>query len=99
MTLKLIVQLTLAPIYGIFLNSVVPTYLTSQPTLVVNAYLNKSLFTYERTRKITSVASPIPSKRFKFTSRCLESSLTNWVNIGIENSEAFLVCYKKLFMC
>ena len=69
MTLKLIVQVTLALIYGIFLNSAVPKYLISQPTLVANAYINKSLFTYERTRKITSVADSIPSKRLKFTSR------------------------------
>ena len=94
--MKLIVQLTLALIYGIFLNSAVPTYLTSQPTLVANAYINKSLFTYERTRKITSVANSIPSKRLKFTSRCLESRLTHWVNIPIDSSEAFSVCYKKI---
>ena len=93
--MKLIVDVTLALIYGIFLNSAVPTYLTSQPTLVANAYINKSLFTYERTRKITSVANSIPSKRLKFTSRCLESSLTHWVNIHIESSEVFSVCYKK----
>ena len=96
MTLKLIEQLTLALIYGISLNSAVPTYLTSQPTLVANAYINKSLFTYERTRKITSVANSIPSKRLKFTSRCLESRLTHWVNIPIDSSEAFSVCYKKI---
>ena len=82
-TLKLIVELTLALIYGIFLNSAVPTYLTSQPTLVANAYINKSLFTYERTRKITSVGKSIPSKHLKFISRCLKSSLTHWVNIRI----------------
>ena len=95
-TLKLIAQLTLALIYGIFLNSAVPTYLTSQPTLVANAYINKSLFTYEITRKITSVGNSIPSKHLKFTSRCLKSSLTHWVNIRIESSEAFSVCYKKI---
>ena len=94
-TLKLIAQLTLALIYGIFLNSAVPTYLTSQSTLVANAYINKSLFTYERTRKITSVGNSIPSKHLKFTSKCLKSSLTHWVNIRIESSEAFSVCYKK----
>ena len=95
-TLKLIAQLTLALIYGIFLNSAVPTYLTSQPTLVTNAYINKSLFTYEITRKITSVGNSIPSKHLKFTSRCLKSSLTHWVNIRIESSEAFSVCYKQI---
>ena len=36
MTLKLIVQVTLALIYGIFFNSIVPTYLISQPTAVAN---------------------------------------------------------------
>ena len=96
MTLKLIVQLTLALIYGMFLNSIASTYLTSQPKVVANAYIKKSLFTYEKTRKMTSVANSILSKRLKFTSRCLESSLTHWVNIRIESSEAFFVCYKKI---
>ena len=84
--------------YGIFLNSAVPMYLTSQPTLVANAYINKSLFTYERIRKIT-VANSIPNKRLKFTSTCLESNLTHWVNIHKESSEAFSVCYQKNSLC
>ena len=94
MTLKLIVQLTLALTYGTFLNSAVPTYLTSQRSPVANRYINKSLFTYERTRNNT-VANSIPSKCLKFTSRCLENNLTDWINIHIESSEAFSVCYKK----
>ena len=96
---KVMVQVTLELIYGIFLTSAVPTYLISQPTLVANPYIKKSLCTYERTRKITSVAISIPSKSLTFTLRCLESSLTYWVNIPIESSEAFLVYYKKISLC
>ena len=73
-TLKLTVQLSLALIYGIFFNSVIPTYLISKPTPVSNTLINKSLFTDKRTRKITSVANSIPSKCLKFASSCLESS-------------------------
>ena len=72
-----------------------PTYLISQPTLVANTSINKSLFTYERTRKMTLVVKSILSKRLKFTSRGLESSLIYRVNIHIESSGAFSVCYKK----
>ena len=49
--LKLIVQATLAIIYLMFFNSVVSLYLTSQPALVANTWINKLLFTDKRTRK------------------------------------------------
>ena len=72
-----------------------PSYLISQPAIVVNAYINKSLFTYERTRKITLVANSIANKLLKFTSRGLEISSTRWVYIRRGSSGAFSVCYKK----
>ena len=59
--------------------------------------MNKSLFTYERTIKITLVVNSIPSKRLTFTIRGLESSLTCWVIIYRESSEAFSVSCKKIF--
>ena len=79
MKLKLIVQVALPLTYGIFFKSVVPTYLISQPIPVANILIVKSLFADKRTRKITSVTNSILSKRLKFASRCLESSLAHWV--------------------
>ena len=79
LTLKLKVQVALELIYGIFFDSVVPTYLILQPTQVADTQINQSLFTDDRTRKITIVANTIPSKCLKFTSRYLESSSAHWV--------------------
>ena len=62
LTMKLIAQITLAVIYGIFFNSVVPTNLVLQPSPVNNTQINRLLFTDERTRKVTSVANSITSK-------------------------------------
>ena len=53
------------------------TYVSDFTRHTCSKCINKSLFTYERTRKITSVTTSIPSTRLKFTSRCLESSLTH----------------------
>ena len=78
MALKLIVQVALALRYGIFFNSVVPTYMISQPTPIANTKIVKSLFADKGTRKITLVTNSIPSKCLKFSSSCLESSLAHW---------------------
>ena len=59
MSLKLIVQVTLALIYGTLFSSVIPMRVISQLTLVASTYINKSLFTDERTRINTSVANSI----------------------------------------
>ena len=97
MTLKLIVQVAPALIYAIFFSSVVPTYLISQPILVTNTQRDKSLFTDERTRKITSVVNSIPSKCLKFASRHLERHWDTGLNVHIESSGVFSVCYKIFF--
>ena len=88
---KLIVQITLALIYGTLFNSVQPLYVISQPTTVANTYIIKSLFSDERTRKITSTANCIPSICLKFASGCFESSLTQWIEYTYR---VFSVCYK-----
>ena len=75
LTMKLIVQITLAVIYGIFFNSVVPTNLVLQPSPVNNTQINRLLFTDERTRKVTSVANSITSKCLILVSMCLKKSL------------------------
>ena len=75
LTIKLIVQITLAVIYGIFFNSVVPTNLVLQPSPVNNTQINRLLFTDERTRKVTSVANSITSKCLILVSMCLKKSL------------------------
>ena len=59
LSLKLIVQVTLALIYGTLFNSALPTYVTSLAANVANTETCKSFFTDERTRKITYVANPI----------------------------------------
>ena len=76
---KFIVQVGLPLRYGIFFNSVVPTYMISLPTPVANTLIVKSLFAHERARKITSVTNSIRRKCLKCALRCLESSLAHWV--------------------
>ena len=45
------------------------TYVSDLTAPISTRYINKSLFTDDRTRKITLVAKSIPSKCLKFTSR------------------------------
>ena len=76
LSLELIVQVTLALKFETLFNSVLPKYVISQLTPVADTQIIESLFTDKRTRKVTSVAISIPSKRLKFASRCLQSILT-----------------------
>ena len=74
LTMKLIVQVTLAVIYGIFFNLIVPTNLVLQPSPVKNTQINRLLFTGERTRKVISVANCITSECLILVSTCLKKS-------------------------
>ena len=94
-TFQLIVQATLAQIYWILFSSVVSVYLISHYTRGTNNYINKSLFTDKRTRKITSFTNSVPSKCLKFPLRCLETSLAHYVKCI--NRGVFSVCSKKFF--
>ena len=80
--------------YGTFFNSVEPADLILQPIYVANTWIVQSLFSDERTRKTTSVATSIPSKFLKFASRCLEVVWHIELNEHIESVRAFSVCYK-----
>ena len=71
--LKLIIQITLTLIRGIFLNSVIPTHLISQLTPAVN----KSIINYLLMRE-TEILHQILDHS-KFASRCLERSSPHWV--------------------
>ena len=99
LSLKLIVQVTLALIYRTLFNSVLPTYVSSQPTPAANTWICKSLFNDERTRKITSVANPIRRKCLKFASKCLESSLTQWIKCAYRNLRSNLSSSQKFPWC
>ena len=85
--------------YGIFFNSVVPTYLNSQPTTVGNKWLNKWLFIDEKTQENKPVANYIPTKCLKFASMCLESSLTQWIKCTYRELSSVLAFFKKIFWC
>ena len=74
-------------IYGTFFNSVLSTYVASQPTLVANKETSKSLF--------TTVANPIPRKCLTFASRCLKVVWHNGLNVHIETSGVISVCCRK----
>ena len=97
---KLIVQVALALIYGIFFNSVVPTYLISQRKPVGNTEINKLLFTDDgKIRKITSFPNSIPSKCFKLASRYLESILGHWVKCIYRKFRSVLGLLQKSSWC
>ena len=91
LSLKQIVQVTLMLIYGTFFNSVLSTYVASQPTLVANKETSKSLF--------TTVANPIPRKCLTFASRCLKSSLTQWIKCTYRNLRSNLSLLQKISWC
>ena len=99
LTLKLIVQATLALIYGIVFKSVVQTYLILQSPPVANNKINTSLFTDKSTRKITSVANFIPNKCLKLLSRCLKSSWEHWVNCTYRELKSVLGLLQKNYCC
>ena len=94
LSLKLIVQVTLALTFGTLFNSVLPTYVISQPTPVANTQIIESLFTDKRTRKVTSVAISIPSNLWKLPQGVYKVFWHNGLNIHIESSPVFSVCYK-----
>ena len=73
-------------------------YLISQLIPVANTSIDKS-FTDERTRKITSVASAIPRKCFKFASRCLESSLAHCVKFAYSELRSVRSLLQKISSC
>ena len=97
LSLMLIVHVTLELIYGTLFSSVLPMYVTSQPTLVANTW--KSLLTDERIRKDISVANPIRHKCLKFASRFLESSLTICVKYTYRNLRTNLDLLQKTSCC
>ena len=97
LSLKLIVHVALELIYGTLFSSVLPMYVTSQPTLVANTW--KSLLTDERIRKVISVANPICHKCLKFASRFLESSFTICVKYAYRNLRSNLDLLQKTSCC
>ena len=60
---------------------------------------NKSLFTDERSRKITLLANSIPNKCLKFALRCLESTLAHCVKCTYRELRSVLGFLQKISWC
>ena len=86
--LKLIIQITLTLIRGIFLDSVISTNLISQLTPVANKSISNYLLMKE-----TEILHQILDHS-KFASRCLERSSAHWVICTYTKLKGFLLCYK-----
>ena len=85
---KLIIQITLTLIHGIFLNSVISKHLISQLTPVANKSISNYLLMKE-----TEILHQILDHS-KFSSRCLERSSAHWVMRIYIKLKGFSVCYK-----
>ena len=86
--LKLIKQITLTLIHGIFIDSVISTNLISQLTLVANKSISNYLLIKE-----TEILHQILDHS-KFASRYLECSSAHWVMCAYTVLKWFSVCYK-----
>ena len=87
--LKLIIQITLTLIRGIFLDSVISTNLISQLTPVANKSISNYLLMKE-----TEILHQI-LHHSKFASRCLERSSACFVRCLYTKLKGFSICYKK----
>ena len=85
---KLIIQITLTLIHGIFLNSVISKHLISQLTPVANKSISNYLLMKE-----TEILHQILDHS-KFASRYLEHSSGHWVMCTYTMLKGFSVCYK-----
>ena len=85
---KLIIQITLTLIHGIFLNSVISKHLISQLTPVANKSISNYLLMKE-----TEILHQILDHS-KFASRYLERSSAHWVMCTYTMLKGFSVCYK-----
>ena len=87
--LKLIIQITLTLIRGIFLDSVISTNLISQLTAVANKSISNYLLMKE-TEMLHQILH-----HSKFASRCLERSSACFVRCLYTKLKGFSICYKK----
>ena len=87
--LKLIIQITLTLIRGIFLDSVISTNLISQLTAVANKSISNYLLMKE-TEMLHRILH-----HSKFASRCLERSSACFVRCLYTKLKGFSICYKK----
>ena len=85
---KLIIQITLTLIHGIFLNSVISKHLISQLTPVANKSISNYLLMKE-----TEILHQILDHS-KFASRYLEHSSGHWVMCTYTMLKGFSVCYE-----
>ena len=87
--LKLIIQITLTLIRGIFLDSVISTNLISQLTPAANKSISNYLLMKE-TEMLHQILH-----HSKFASRCLERSSACFVRCLYTKLKGFSICYKK----
>ena len=90
--LKLIIEITLTIIYGIFHDSVASTYLISQLTPAANQEVSNYLLIKKQKYYIKYYT--IPSKFLKFAWSCLECISTHWVQSIYRELRGFSNCYK-----
>ena len=64
-----------------------------------NKWLNKWLFTDEKTKENKSVANYIPTKCLNFASRCLESSLTQSIKCTYRELRSVLGFFQEISWC
>ena len=86
--LKLIIQITLTLIRGIFLDSVISAHLISQLAPVTN----KLISSYSLIKEIEILHQIIDHS--KFASRCLKRTSAHWVICTYRKLKGFSVCYK-----
>ena len=94
LSLKLIVQVTFALIYGTLFNTYACDFTAHTCSKNINKWI---IIYYERTRIITSVANSIPSKHLKFALKCLEINLTQWTKCKYRELRVLAICNKKVF--
>ena len=87
--LKLIIQITLTLIRGIFFNGIISTLLISQLTAVANKSISNYLLMKE-TEMLHQILH-----HSKFASRCLERSSACFVRCLYTKLKGFSICYKK----
>ena len=87
--LKLIIQITLTLIRGIFFNGIISTLLISQLTAVAN----KSISNYLLMKETEMLHQMLHHS--KFASRCLERSSACFVRCLYTKLKGFSICYKK----
>ena len=94
LSLKLIVQVTLALTFGTLFKSVLPTYVISQPTPVANTQIIEHYLLIKEQEKSRHLQSPFQVNVWSLPQGVYKVFWHNGLNTHIESSPVFSVCYK-----